>query len=239
MIETAKFNIIKYLIIYLLLTFLFLIFLYPYEVFVLSKIQNITNTYKLPFNYKKIDSSPFKTTLEYVKLKTITFNKVYISYSPLSILTKNIYINLSNKNVTFNGTYKKDNLVYDVSFNLKDTQFQDLLLDGVIHINGLLDVQKKKGNFNISSNKLKVQVFKDTFNIGQLKGTANLSNNLININNIESTGNLKIAITGKIFLNNSNLELSSMNIKCGFSYNNNIKNLYIRGTINKPTFYTR
>jgi hypothetical protein len=111
-------------------------------------------------------------------------------------------------------------------------------MEGVININSTMHLKEKKGVFNITSNPLKISIDSGVFNVGELKGSATLLDNQININNIVSNGNLKVMVDGKIFLNN-NIALSSINIKCNITYNNNINNIYIRGTLANPAIYTR
>ena len=236
-----KIYLIKYILIYLLFTLLFLLLSYPYEIFIITKIQNFTNTYNFPLDYSKIDSTPFNSTLYNVKLitrNTTELNDIKISYSPLSLITNSLVINTQNKLFTFKGNLKGDLLNYNIKLDLSSLDVKDYIIGGFVNINGDINIKKTEGIFNITSSPLKINIDEQVLNIGELKGTANLSNNQIIINNIESTGDLKIIADGKIFLNNR-IELSSMNIKCSITYNEKAHNLYIRGTINNPTLYTR
>ena len=242
MIQFNKFNILKYILVYVVFTILFLAFSYPYEIFILSKIHDFISNYNLPLDYSKIDSTLFKSTLYDVRVTSknkLNLHDINISYSPLSILTKRMNIKAGNKTFTFNGAFKKNNFDYDISLNLSKINIEDFIMDGSISINGSINLKNDRGSFNMTSSPLKINVDKQVFNVGQLKGTANLQDSQISINRIESSGDLKLIADGKIFLNNSNIELSSMNIKCSISYKDTVQNLYIRGTINKPAFYTR
>jgi hypothetical protein len=232
---------LKYIFIYVILTLIFFIFSYPYEIFVVSKLQTVLNTYNIPFYYTKIDSSPFKSSLYNTRLlskKNVDFNNITISYSPLSLLTNSLSIKAKNRILRFNGNLKKNNLTYNIFFNLKSLKPANFTMEGIININGTIQLKEKKGVFNISSNPVKINIDKEVFNVGELKGSAALLDNQINIDSIISNGNLKVKADGKIFLNN-NIELSSINIKCNITYNNNNNNIYIRGTLANPAFYTR
>lgn len=240
MTKLNKINLLQYILIYLIFTLLFLTFSYPYEIFILTKIQNFTNASNIPLDYSKINSTPFNSTLQNVKLvikNKTELNDIKISYSPLSLITNSLNIKTQNKFFTFEGNLKKDILNYNLKLDLSSIEIENYIR-GFVNIAGDINIKKIKGTFNISSSPLKINIDKQVFNIGELKGTANLLDNQIIINNMESTGDLKIISDGKIFLNNR-IELSSMNIKCSITYNKNAYNLYIRGTINNPTFYTR
>lgn len=242
MIQLNKFNILKYTIIYVVFTLLFLVFSYPYEIFILSKIHDFISKYNLPLDYSKIDSTPFKSTLYDVRITSknrLNLHNINISYSPLSILTKKLNIKAANQTFTFNGAFKKNNFDYDITLNTSKIDIKDFIINGSITINGSINLKNNRGSFNMTSSPLKINLDKQVFNVGQLKGTANLQDNQISINRIESSGDLKLVADGKIFLNNSNIGLSSINIKCSIAYKDNVQNLYIRGTINKPAFYTR
>jgi hypothetical protein len=193
-------------------------------------------------DYSKIESTAFKSTLYNVSLASenkLNLHNIQITYSPLSILTKCIHLKAQNKNFTLSGTFNKNIFDYNIKLNLNNINIEDFMLQGSINVKSAINFKKHIGSFNISSSPLKINSDKQVFDIGQLKGTANMSDNQISINRVESSGDLKVIADGKIFINNSNFLLSSMNIKCSIAYKDNIQNLYIRGTINKPAFYTR
>ena len=221
----------------------FLFFLFPYDMIITSKIYNIINKYNLPISFSTAKASPTVAFIEEATLQyknNIPLGRIKLEYAPLIFLTGNFDLLSNNTFYSLEAKHNKDKLVINANFNTSNIiNSEDVKLDGNLSLKGDIDLTNKKGVITLSSEGILIKTPEQKISLGKIEGKLQLNGSQLEITNIKSNGDLTVNIDGRIFINVSNIYNSTLNIKGILSFENKNQNIYIRGSINNPSFFYR
>ena len=217
----------------------FMMMFFPYEMVVIKRLDRISETYNIPMLYDMIHADCFDAEivgLSFGDQIPWLIESVHISYSPLTLISDKVTVVFQGDGYFGRVNFNKENIKIVTDIRLAELSLEDSVkFKGTINMKGDISKDDWKGTFKVVSDGITVNDGNKQYSFGQLDGDAVFNKNQLSLENIPSDGNSKIILSGRIFINKSNLKYSTINIRGNAASGDKKGFIHISGRLVAPT----
>ncbi|MGE4496880.1 MAG: hypothetical protein AB7E48_03295 [Deferribacterales bacterium] len=211
----------------------FTLFFFPYGKVLEYYAETAAAKANVSLSIGKTEAGPFGAELSSIKLSEFTADKLELSYSPLSVITRSAAARIESEIVTAEADHKGGEISAKALIELdKIPQIAESGLGGEVGFS--ISVKDWKGKGTVSSPRLTIPSDLGPVTFNDITGDILIEKQMIGITNLQSQGAAKINLNGNIRINQVNAGKSVLALTGTVGVAGMNKKITITGTVLEP-----
>jgi type II secretion system protein N len=213
--------------------------MFPLDELVKKQLDQQIAANQLPVKYSAVSAGVFSTKITGLLVNNIDAGTLTVKYSPLSLLTKSVRAELESPVGLAEARLKSGELTISITADLAQVgALTGKTLLGSATLEANYELETKKGEFNLSSGPLELQLpFQGSMmpvKFDSITGNGAIEDTTIFIATLEATGAVSATASGRITLEPQNIRRSSINMNVEASLYGARGRYAIRGSLFAP-----